>query len=162
MPKNLKTSITNYLSSMAKGMHESIDAANKSKVFAGLMIITLNIASRFVTIKLSKSMESYLKYTFSKQILVFAIAWMGTRDIYSALIIMLVFTFCMDYLFNEDSQLCILPETFTNYHRDLIDNDDDEVEKAKKVVENAETKEKKKEEMKVKEAISKNELVTVV
>lgn len=162
MPKNLKNSMTNIFSSMAKGMHESIDAANKSKVFAGLMIITLNIASRFVTIKLSKSMESYLKYTFSKQILVFAIAWMGTRDIYTAFIIMAAFTLCMDYLFNEDSWFCILPETFTNYHRDLIDNDDDEVEKAKKVVENAETKEKKKEEMKVKEAISKNELVSIV
>ena len=55
MPKNLKNSMTNVFSSMAKGKHESIDAANKSKVFAGLMIITLNIASRFVTIKLSKS-----------------------------------------------------------------------------------------------------------
>ena len=77
------------------------------------MIITLNIASRFVTIKLSKSMESYLKYTFSKQILVFAIAWMGTRDIYTAFIIMAIFTLCMDYLFNEDSWFCILPETFT-------------------------------------------------
>lgn len=147
---------------MGKGIHESIDAANKSKVFAGLMIITLNIASKFVTIKLSKSMESYLKYTFSKQILVFAIAWMGTRDIYTAFVIMLAFTLSIDYLFNEDSQFCILPETFTNYHRDLIDNDDDEVEKAKKIVENAETKEKKKEEMKVKEAITRNELVTLV
>jgi len=147
---------------MGKGIHESVDAANKSKVFAGLMIITLNIASRFVTIKLSKSMESYLKYTFSKQILVFAIAWMGTRDIYTAFVIMLALTLSIDYLFNEDSQFCILPETFTNYHRDLIDNDDDEVEKAKKVVENAETKEKKKEEMKVKEAITRNELVTLV
>lgn len=157
-----KDSIKNYIYSMGKGIHESIDAANKSKVFAGLMIITLNIASRFVTIKLSKSMESYLKYTFSKQILVFAIAWMGTRDIYTAFVIMLALTLSIDYLFNEDSQFCILPETFTNYHRDLIDNDDDEVEKAKKVVENAETKEKKKEEMKVKEAITRNELVTLV
>lgn len=157
-----KNSIKNYFYSMGKGIHESIDAANKSKVFAGLMIITLNIASKFVTIKLSKSMESYLKYTFSKQILVFAIAWMGTRDIYTAFVIMLAFTLSIDYLFNEDSQFCILPETFTNYHRDLIDNDDDEVEKAKKIVENAETKEKKKEEMKVKEAITRNELVTLV
>jgi hypothetical protein len=87
---------------------------------------------------------------------------MGPRDIYTAFVIMLALTLSIDYLFNEDSQFCILPETFTNYHRDLIDNDDDEVEKAKKVVENAETKEKKKEEMKVKEAITRNELVTLV
>ena len=74
-----------------KNVHENIKTLNTSKIFAGLMIITLNISSRFVTIKLSKSMESYLKYTFSKQILIFAIAWMGTRDIYIELLIVLLY-----------------------------------------------------------------------
>ena len=97
---------------------------NTSKAFAGLMIIILNIGSRFVTIKLSKSMEAYLKYTFSKQILIFAIAWMGTRDIYIAFIVMLIFTVCMEYLFNEESQFCCLPEHFTNYHIELLENDE--------------------------------------
>ena len=72
-------------------LNEHISRINDSKIFAGLMIITLNIASRFVTIKLGKSMESYLKYTFSKYLLVFTIAWMGTRDIYIAFTIMLIF-----------------------------------------------------------------------
>lgn len=90
-------------------------------MFAGLMIIILNIASRFVTVKLSKSMESYLKYTFSRQILIFAIAWMGTRDIYIALLISLIFMICMDFLFNEDSRFCCLPEAFTSYHHELHD-----------------------------------------
>ena len=96
---------------------------NTSKAFAGLMIIILNIGSRFVTIKLSKSMEAYLKYTFSKQILIFAIAWMGTRDIYIALIVTTIFTICMEYLFNEESRFCCLPENFTNYHIELLDKD---------------------------------------
>jgi len=96
---------------------------NTSKAFAGLMIIILNIGSRFVTIKLSKSMEAYLKYTFSKQILIFAIAWMGTRDIYIALIVTAIFTICMEYLFNEESRFCCLPENFTNYHIDLLEKD---------------------------------------
>ena len=63
---------------MFRYVHEQIQALNNSKVFAGIMIITLNIVSRFVNIKLSKTMESYLKYTFSKYVLVFTIAWMGT------------------------------------------------------------------------------------
>jgi len=96
---------------------------NTSKAFAGLMIIILNIGSRFVTIKLSKSMEAYLKYTFSKQILIFAIAWMGTRDIYIALIVTAIFTICMEYLLNEESRFCCLPENFTNYHIELLDKD---------------------------------------
>jgi hypothetical protein len=97
---------------------------NTSKIFAGLMIIILNIGSRFVTIKLSKSMEAYLKYTFSKQILIFAIAWMGTRDIYIAFIVMIIFTICTEYLFNEESRFCCLSENFTNYHIELLENNE--------------------------------------
>ena len=100
-------------------LHSHVTALNNSKLFAGLMIIVLNIASRFVTIKLSKSMESYLKYTFSRQILIFAIAWMGTRDIYIASVISIVFVLCMDYLFNENSKFCILPSHFMDYHIQL-------------------------------------------
>ena len=124
-----------------KNIHESIKTLNTSKIFAGLMIITLNISSRFVTIKLSKSMESYLKYTFSKQILLFAIAWMGTRDIYIALLIVLLYTVFFEYLFNEDSSLCILSENFTSYHQELVENDkvtDEELMKAQEVIKKAE------------------------
>jgi hypothetical protein len=100
----------------------------------------LNISSKFVNIKLSKSIESYLKNTFSKQILVFAIAWMGTRDIYIALIITIIFIICVDYLFNEESQFCCLPETFTNYHLELLDENkvsEEDVKKATEILEKA-------------------------
>jgi hypothetical protein len=95
---------------------------NHSKVFAGLIIIVLNISSKFVTIKLSKSMEAYLKYTFSRSILIFAMAWMGTRDIYTALFITIIFGICANYLFNEESAYCCLPESFTTYHEGLTEN----------------------------------------
>ena len=105
-----------------KYLNDNVTSLNNSKLFAGLMIITLNIASKFVTIKLSKTMESYLKYTFSRDILVFAIAWMGTRDIYVALTITLLFILATDYIFNEDSMLCCLPENFTDYHVSLLES----------------------------------------
>lgn len=131
-----------------KNTNESIKNLNNSKIFAGLMIITLNIASRFVPMKLSKTMESYLKNTFSKQILVFAIAWMGTRDIYIALIIVFFFTLFMDYLFNEDSMFCCLPESFINHQAEVEENHevtDDEIKKAKEVLDKAENQKKNKE-----------------
>ena len=99
-------------SSIFKYLHDVISRVNESKIFAGVMIIILNIASRFVTIKLSKSMESYSKYTFSKQLLIFAIAWMGTRDIYIALIILSLFVVILECFLDEESSLCILPEGF--------------------------------------------------
>ena len=132
----------NIVSTMFEYLHNNIKVMNDSKIFAGLMIITLNIASKFVTIKLSKTMESYLKYTFSRDILVFAITWMGTRDIYIALFITVVFMLSMDFLLNEDSMFCILPEQFTDYHISLATNNEivspEEIKKAREVLERAE------------------------
>jgi len=107
---------------LAEYVHAHVTALNGSKFFAGVMIIILNIASRFVNIKLSKTMESYLKYTFSRQILVFAITWMGTRDIYVALIFTILFSIFVDCLFNEESRFCCLPSHFTDYHMKLLEN----------------------------------------
>jgi hypothetical protein len=103
-------------------LHNKILALSTSKLFAGMMIILLNISSKFVTIKLSKSMESYLKYTFSRNVLIFAIAFVGSRDIYVATFITLLFILFMDYLLNEESGLCILPDSFKEYHINLVEN----------------------------------------
>lgn len=122
--------------SFFKDMHNKILDLNTSKMFAGLMIITLNIASKFVTFKFGKTTEMYLKYTFSRQILVFAMAWMGTRDIYVAVGLTLVFIFIFDFLFNENSSLCVLPNELKEYYQN-IDEDisHDDYVKAKTTVE---------------------------
>ena len=118
------------------GLHEKIVNINNSKIFAGLMIITLNIASKFVTFKFSKTTEMYLKYTFSRQILVFAMAWMGTRDIYIASMLTLVFIFIFDFLFNENSALCILPNELKEYYKNMDEDiSHDDYVKAKTTVE---------------------------
>jgi len=87
-------------------------------------MILLNIGSKFITIQFSKSSEQYLKYTVSKQILIFAMAWMGTRDIYAALGLTAVFTILSDYLFNEESKYCIVPNEYRILHK-LIDTSND-------------------------------------
>lgn len=101
---------------------EFIKFLNKNTLFIGMMMFVMNISSRFVTIKLSKSMEGYLKYTFSKHILIFTIAFIGTRDLYAALVITILFAIFMDVLFNEESKYCCLPESFTDHHIALLDN----------------------------------------
>ena len=129
-------------------LHDHIMTLNNSKIFAGLMIIVLNIASKFVNVKLSKTMESYLKHTFSRDMLVFAIAWMGTRDIYTALIITILFMICVNYLFNENSRFCCLSEQFTTYHAELVKQDvsEDDVKKAREVLSLYEEKMREKED----------------
>ena len=97
---------------------------NNSKFFAGVIMILLNIGSKFITIQFSKSTEEYMKYTVTKQLLVFAMAWMGTRDIYTALGLTAVFTILSDYLFNEESDLCIVPHKYRVLHK-LVDTNED-------------------------------------
>jgi hypothetical protein len=141
MSKNNKVKNDNIFSYL----HNQVQVLNDSKIFAGIMIITLNIASRFVNIKLSKTMESYLKHTFSKQILVFAIAWMGTREIYVAFFISILFTICFEYLFHEDSMFFCLPEEFKDYHIELLENaevSEEDIKKAKEVLEKAKAQKK--------------------
>jgi hypothetical protein len=94
---------------------------NDSKLFAGLVILVLNISSKFVSVPLSKTMESYVKHSFSRHILVFAMAWMGTRDIFIALIITILFFVLMEFFLNEQSSWCVLPEGFTSYHVGLLE-----------------------------------------
>ena len=103
-------------------INQNILAMNQSKIFAGLVIIVLNVSSKFVNIKLSKSMEGYLKYTFSRDILVFAMAWMGTRDIYTALFITVLFSLCANFFFNETSGFCCLPESFIEKNSEMVDS----------------------------------------
>jgi len=99
---------------------------NNSKFFAGVIMILLNVGSKFIQIQFSRSTEEYMKWSISKQILVFAMAWMGTRDIYAALGLTAVFTILSDYLFNEESHLCIVPHKHRVLHK-LIDTNEDGV-----------------------------------
>ena len=116
---------TQTLRDMLAYINQKVLMMNQSKLFAGLIIIILNISSKFVTIRLSKSIEGYLKYTFSRDILVFSMAWMGTRDIYTALFITAVFSLCANFFFNEKSGFCCLPESFIEKQANLIEDPPD-------------------------------------
>jgi len=106
--------------------HNHIMFLNNSKFFAGVVMILLNIGSKFLSIQFSKSTEEYLKMNISKQLLVFAMAWMGTRDIYTALVLTAVFTILSDHLFNEESIYCCVPHKYRILSK-IIDNNNDDV-----------------------------------
>jgi hypothetical protein len=131
VPKTVLEYVNHYIKSL-----------NDSKVFAGIMIIIINIASKFVTFKVSKTVESYLKFTFSRDVLVFAITWMGTRDIYIAICMTVLFSFIADYLLNESSEWCCLPKSYTNEQVAKLENvnkqpTEEDIVKAKVVLEKA-------------------------
>jgi len=129
-------------------MHEMINSLNTNMFFAGIMMLTLNIGSRYIQLNLSPSAESYLKYAITKEFLIFTIAWMGTRNIYVALTLTASFIILSDYVLNDKSSFCILPDKFKKLQSSIDVNDDkiiseleiknavDILEKAKKQREN--------------------------
>jgi hypothetical protein len=70
-------------------------------------------------------MEGFLKYTVSKYVLIFTIAIVGTRNIYAAIIITIVFGILFDVILNEDSRYCCLPESFTSKQIALLEENAD-------------------------------------
>jgi len=125
---------------------------NNSKFFAGLVMIMLNIGSKYVTVELSKSQEQYLKNHIGRQLLIFAISWMGSRDILIALALTAIFTILTDHLFNEESKFCVIPKKYRHYEH-LLDLDknnvvtDDEIKKAQEILEKAKKKNQKKQQL---------------
>jgi len=111
-------------------IHDHVMFLNSSKFFAGIVMIMLNIGSKFITIQFSKSTEEYLKYSISKQLLVFAMAWMGTRDIYTALALTAIFVILSEHLFNEESSLCVVPHDYRVLNKLVDSNNDGKVSEA--------------------------------
>ena len=105
-------------------LNNSIDSLNSSTFFAGIMMICLNIGSRYIQLNLDESTESYIKYALTKEILVFTISWMATRNIYMSLGLTAVFIVLADFIMNEKSRYCLLPKKFIQSRRmnELVDN----------------------------------------
>jgi len=107
--------------------HDHISYLNSSKFFAGIIMIMLNVGSKFISIQFSKSTEEYLKYSITKQLLVFAMAWMGTRCIYTAILLTAAFVILSDHLFNEESRFCIVPNQYRVLHKVIDTNNDGKI-----------------------------------
>ena len=109
---------------MIKTIFGYLQGLNNSRFFAGLVMIMLNVGSKYITIELSKSQEQYLRNTLARQMLIFAISWMGSRDIITALGLTAVFNVLTQHLFNEKSSYCLIPKKWRNF-ADVIDTNGD-------------------------------------
>jgi hypothetical protein len=125
--KVIEPSFSGYFTNALSFMNSHVMYLNNSKFFAGVIMIILNVGSKFISIQFSKSTEEYMKFSLSKQLLVFAMAWMGTRDIYISLGLTAVFTILSDHLFNEESSLCVVPPEYRVLHKLMDTNSDGEV-----------------------------------
>ena len=96
---------------------------SSSKYFIGLAMIFLNLASRFFELRLSPGQEHFIK-SIGREVLIFTIAFMGTRDIVTSFILTGIFILLANFVFNEESKYCVLPEKYKQMSKALDINND--------------------------------------
>jgi hypothetical protein len=99
------------------------DYLSNDKIIIGLCIIFLNIASKYIDFNLTKNQETIIK-NLGKEVLVFFIAFIGTRDILVSIILTVIYWIISTWLLNENSNLCILPENLKTLHKTIDTNHD--------------------------------------
>ena len=80
---------------------------NESKFFIGLSMILLNVFSKYVDFKFTKAQEQLLRDGIAREIIIFTIAFLGTRDIIQSILLTASFIILSEVMFNEKSKYCI-------------------------------------------------------
>ena len=120
-----------------------IKSLNDNKFFVGILVLVLNVFSKYIELKLTKTQEAYFKNSFIRQLFIFAVIWSGTRDIYISIAMTAAFVVLADHLFNEESTFCVIPKNWSNKMKQAIDTDgdgklsDEEIENAIRILQKA-------------------------
>ena len=112
---------------------------NNSKLLAGLGMIILNLFSKYVVLDLSKSQEAFIKNTLTRELLIFVVVFVGTRDLLLSLFLTATFVVLSGTVFNEKSRFCVIPEKYKYLHQEVDANRDgkitnDEIKKAQELL----------------------------
>lgn len=83
---------------------------NESKFLIGIAMILLNIGSKYVDFKFTKAQEQMLRNGIAREILIFTIVFMGTRDITYAILLTAAFVILSEFILNDKSKYCLMPD----------------------------------------------------
>ena len=95
---------------------------NNSKFFSGIMMIVLNLGSRFLINELSETQEQLISNKIIRRFIIFTIVFVATKDIFISLVITGIFIILVSGLFNENSKFCLITKpkikeiTFDDYN----------------------------------------------
>ena len=116
--------------------------ANESKLLMGIVMIVLNVCSKYIEMGFSKTQEHALRNNLGREILIFAITFTATKDLIISILITAAFVILSDFLLHEDSRFCLMPERMKKLSK-LVDLNKDgviskeEEERAIKILEKA-------------------------
>ena len=112
---------------------------NESKILAALSMLLLNIGSKYIELNISDSQAEYMRNEIGREILIFAMVFVGTKDILLSIIITGIFIILANTVFHEKSNYCLLPEKYKKLNSVIDKNQDniisnDELNKAYEIL----------------------------
>lgn len=110
-------------------MLQYVEILNNSKIFSGIIMILLNIGSKYVSIDISKAQEKFLSNNIIRKFLIFTIVFTATRDIIVSIFLTIFFIILNKYILNEHSIVSLIPKSMKNN-----EVTPDEIEYAKKIL----------------------------
>jgi hypothetical protein len=93
---------------MADSLLMSIHEINMNPYILGIAYILLNLGGRFMVLSVTPAQESFLQNIVFRPLLLFAIMFIGTRNLVVAFWMTLAILFVLHYLFNENSSWYLL------------------------------------------------------
>ena len=137
-----------YMKKKTNIIHQYLHKINDSKLLAGIVMLLLNVGSKYIELGLSKTQEQALRNALGRELLIFAVVFMGTRDIILSIIMTASFLVLSNHLFNENSRYCLIPYQFSKIQQSMDTNNDnfvseEEEKKALDVLEKAKEQKKK-------------------
>ena len=114
-----------------------IQNLNNSKFFAGILMILMNLGSKYISLELSETQDEFFSNIVIRRIMIFVVVFIATKDIITSLIITACFVVLVSGLFNENSKFCLIK----NNCRQTKVISKEQVERAKKVLKKYEQQE---------------------
>ena len=112
-----------------------INYLNTSPFFYAIVMLLLNLGSKYVDIELPDEHKEILSNNITRRVVIFTIVFMATRDIITSLIVTCLFIILIFNLLNKKSKYCVLPSSFKKLDENqdgVIDNN--EIKKAYKIL----------------------------
>ena len=107
--------------------NELFNTLNTSKFFIGIMMIILNIGSKYIGEELQKSHKNFFNTTIMRRLIIFTVVFIATKDVLISLIVTAIFVILVLNLFNTKSNYCILPKSIqkvdTNNDNEISDDE---------------------------------------
>jgi hypothetical protein len=82
-----------------KHIHKTIGFLNTNTMFTGIMLLILNVGGRYIVHELEGTDEEYSQNIFLRRVAIFAVCFIGTKDLVTSLILTASFVILAGGLF---------------------------------------------------------------